>query len=107
MRFNKYFTRISREAVGESNFTKSEHDNARAIHCPAPTQHSSVASVECMLGGSILHHREHYNYGTVCHFMCPAGLAIVGQQSLTCTGDGTSVVSSFDGVAPMCAGISF
>jgi len=42
------------------------------------------------------------NYGSVCTFTCMTGYAIVGVSTLTCAGDGSSEIGSYDNPPPTC-----
>ena len=45
-----------------------------------------------------------YDYGTTARYTCNAGYTLQGQDTRTCTGDGSSTMGAFDGVAPTCVG---
>ncbi len=45
-----------------------------------------------------------YSFNVVAMYSCNAGFSLVGRETLSCTGDGSSTTGAFDGVAPTCEG---
>ncbi len=40
-------------------------------------------------------------------YNCDTGFFLVGDNSTTCTGNGSSIIGAFDGLVPICEGISY
>ena len=47
---------------------------------------------------------DNLEFGTQAIYSCDNGFSLVGNTTRTCTGDGSSTTSSFDGEAPTCEG---
>ncbi len=41
-------------------------------------------------------------FGTQAIYSCDTGFSLVGKNTTTCTGDGSSTIGVFDGTAPTC-----
>ncbi len=69
-----------------------------AITCPpstAPTNGSVTYS-------TIADEKSTYALDAVATYSCDVGFSLVGNNTRTCTGDGSSITGAFDGVAPIC-----
>ncbi len=47
-----------------------------------------------------------YVFDVTANHSCYTGFSLVGDNTRTCTGDGSSINGAFDGVAPTCEGIN-
>ncbi len=47
---------------------------------------------------------NNYAFDVVATYSCDTGFSLVDNSSRTCTGDGSSVIGAFDGLAPFCEG---
>ncbi len=71
------------------------------ITCPAlisPTR-GSVS-----YGGVSLFGNGNYAFDVLATYYCDTGFSLVGNNSTTCTGNGSSITGAFDGVLPICKG---
>ncbi len=74
------------------------------ITCPAlisPTR-GSVS-----YGRASLYGNGNYAFDVVAIYYCETGFSLVGNNSNTCTGNGSSITGAFDGLLPICEGIDY
>ncbi len=45
-----------------------------------------------------------YAFDVAATYRCNTGYVLVGSNTRTCTGDGSSITGAFDGLAPTCEG---
>ena len=72
-----------------------------AITCPPSTAPSNGS----VTYSSIADDNDSYAFEVVATYSCFTGFALVGDNSRTCTGDGSSTTGAFDGISPICEGI--
>ncbi len=53
-------------------------------------------------GGASSDGNSNYAFDVVANYSCYNGFSLVGNNKRRCTGDGSSITGSFDGVAPTC-----
>ncbi len=55
-------------------------------------------------GGDISANNNQFRYpfGTMATFTCVNGFALIGNDTRTCTGDGSSTTGAFSGIDPTC-----
>jgi len=84
--------------VAQGTTIATSYDNAvptcEPIVCPALSAPANGNTPSCTNAN---------NYGSQCTFSCLAGFDLVGQSVLTCQGNGSSTVGSYNFAAPTCA----
>ena len=45
-----------------------------------------------------------YAFDAVANYSCDTGFSLVGSNTRTCTGDGSSTIGAYDGEPPTCVG---
>ncbi len=55
-------------------------------------------------GGASRDENGTYIFAVVGTYSCDTGFSLVGNDSRTCSGDGSSVIGAFDGETPICEG---
>ncbi len=55
-------------------------------------------------GGASLDENNTYIFAVVATYSCNTGFSLVGDNTRTCTGDGSTTTGSFDGEVPTCEG---
>ncbi len=55
-----------------------------------------------MFNGVVVPIGRHLDYESVATYSCNNGFSVVGGNTRTCTGDGSSTTGAFTGVAPTC-----
>ncbi len=72
-----------------------------AITCPGvPTPNNGSIEVD----GVSQDENSTYIFAEVTTYSCDTGFSLVGNNSRTCTGDGSRTTGAFDGEAPTCEG---
>ncbi len=71
-----------------------------AITCPPSTAPSNGSVVY----SSIADENDTYAFDVVATYSCFTGFSLVGDNTRTCSGDGSSITGAFDGEAPNCEG---
>ena len=75
------------------------HSTPPAITCPGvPTPNNGNID----FGGASLDENGTYIFAVVATYSCDTGFHLVGNDSRTCTGDGSSIIGAFDGAASTC-----
>ncbi len=72
-----------------------------AITCPPSTAPSNGSATY----SSIANENGTYALDVVATYYCDTGFSLVGNNSTTCTGNGSSITGAFDGLVPICEGI--
>ena len=72
-----------------------------AITCPGvPIPNNGTID----FGGASRDENGTYIFAVVATYSCDTGFSLVGDNTRTCTGDGSSTTGVFDGIATICAG---
>ncbi|XP_064385205.1 E-selectin-like [Halichondria panicea] len=92
----------TRTCTGDGSSTTGSFDGesptCEVITCPRLSDPSN---------GTVTYNVEsgNFEFGTQAIYSCDNGFSLVGNTTRTCTGDGSSTTSSFDGEAPTCEAI--
>ncbi len=71
-----------------------------AITCPP----LPATTNGCVIYSSTADENNNYAFDVVATYNCDTGFSLIGNSSRTCTGDGSSIMGAFDGLAPSCEG---
>ncbi len=74
---------------------------------------SSLAAITCaslspIVNGMIMYSPDQtspYDYNTIATHSCNEGFFLEGEQTRSCSGDGSSTTGEWGGVPPICAGM--
>ena len=73
---------------------------SKAITCPSLT----IPSNGAVTYNSTADENGNYDFYVMATYNCDTGFFLVGDNSTTCTGNGSSITGTFDGLVPICEG---
>ena len=89
-------------------------DDTIVLHCEQIHIYSLFIAITCpflpdLVNGSLIYSDDHdqnnsYAFNVVATYRCDTEFSLVGNSNRTCTGDGSSVIGTFNGEAPNCEG---
>ncbi len=76
--------------------------SATAITCP-PLSNPTNGSVSY---SNVPGQNNSFSFNVMATYSCNSGFALVGNKTRNCSGDGSSTIGDFDGLAPNCAKVN-